>query len=822
MIQENLIKGALLHDIGKVLIRKDRTLGNHSTAGADFLKANSCDEMIWKAAQYHHSDELRTATLPKDDVSYIIYEADNIAAAADRRSIEDTSGRSFDSEMPLKSIFTTFGGSSSGNQRFYLRELNAASDFNYPTDNNVKALSNKYREIVSVLKNRVSLRSLEHMSVNEVLCLMEDIGSFVPSSTNIEEVSDISLFMHSKVTAAIATAMKEYLVDRQETDYKKYCFTNASKNRTEDMFLMISGDFSGIQDFIYTIPSKGALKSLRGRSIYLEVFLEVVLDELLEQLNLSRANIIYVGGGHFYVLAPNTKQVEAKTTAFFNACNTWLLDHFGTKLYLAFGMEPCSALDLMGQTEKNIFLAVNRKMSREKSSRYSATTLKALFDEESTYNKLQDGTRECGVCHTSTRHLSPYGDSEDTLACDNCSSLFRFGADVLKENTHFIVVEQREELKGIPVFGAKSRLELLCIPESQLANVKQWPNIKYLYGKNKVVGGDLLTARLWIGDYVSRTESSQVKEFATLSKESVSPNQGIDRLGVLRADVDNLGAAFLSGFVGNGETNLRKYDTLTRKADLSKDMSKFFKLAVQKICEGNLEGLTNTEPFTIFAKKGEHKRNIHIIYAGGDDMFLVGSWDELLEVAVDIRRAFQQFTGDKLSFSAGLALFNPAYPITAMAESTGLLESIAKDQPHKNSIALFGLDTEQQDENYEISCRHVYDWNRFVDAVCGEKLQFIKDTFNLEGNANPQKLEAGKGLLYRLMELLESIGTDQIYLARFVYTLARMEPKEKFKKAAYDKFTSTTYAWVKNKKDREELLTALHLLVYYLREKGER
>ena len=33
-----LIKAALLHDIGKMCLRADHSLGNHSNAGANFLK----------------------------------------------------------------------------------------------------------------------------------------------------------------------------------------------------------------------------------------------------------------------------------------------------------------------------------------------------------------------------------------------------------------------------------------------------------------------------------------------------------------------------------------------------------------------------------------------------------------------------------------------------------------------------------------------------------------------------------------------------------------------------------------------------------------
>jgi CRISPR-associated protein Csm1 len=67
---------------------------------------------------------------------------------------------------------------------------------------------------------------------------------------------------------------------------------------------MFSCDISGIQQFIYTISSEKALKALRSRSFYLEIMMENLIDEILEKIGLSRANLIYSGGGHCYILLP--------------------------------------------------------------------------------------------------------------------------------------------------------------------------------------------------------------------------------------------------------------------------------------------------------------------------------------------------------------------------------------------------------------------------------------------------------------------------------------------------------------------------------------
>lgn len=45
---------------------------------------------------------------------------------------------------------------------------------------------------------------------------------------------------------------------------------------------------------------------------------------------------------------------------------------------------------------------------------------------------------------------------------------------------------------------------------------------------------------------------------------------------------------------------------------------------------------------------------------------------------MDLRRAFRSYTNGQLSFSAGLGLFSPTYPVIRMASDTGEMEDGAK------------------------------------------------------------------------------------------------------------------------------------------------
>lgn len=170
------------------------------------------------------------------------------------------------------------------------------------------------RHYYNIVKSNISdnLKGLNYTDdyINSLIEVLEANLSFVPSSTSKNEVADISLFDHVKLTAAVASCIYQYMEENNITDYKKILFTNGKEFYDKNVFLLYSMDISGIQDFIYTIHSKNAMKMLRSKSFYLEIMMEHIIDCLLEKLHLSRANLIYSGGGHCYMLLPNTETAK--------------------------------------------------------------------------------------------------------------------------------------------------------------------------------------------------------------------------------------------------------------------------------------------------------------------------------------------------------------------------------------------------------------------------------------------------------------------------------------------------------------------------------
>lgn len=824
--KEILIKGALLHDIGKVCYRTGKRI-NHSKLGGDFLeqylKPNEEAERLLNCVRYHHKDYLQKAKLDKNDLAYIVYEADNIASGMDRRENEGEE-KGFDPKLNLDSIFSVFYSDKeiqvANKYPLIYKDINKA--FNYPQKDISLATNSNYEALLNKIKSHFIMKDINQISINQLLQILEEGFSYVPSSTNRAEVCDISLYVHSKITSAVASCMKLYFDEQQIQDYKKYCFNSGSKIfRNEKIYLLISGDISGIQDFIYTIPSKGALKTLRGRSLYIDLLLEEFIDEYLEQIGLSRANVLYSGGGHFYILAPNIENTKKAIDKLQAKMNRWLMENIGINLYLAIGMVECSANNLMkSEAQGNLFATVNKKLKDDKTIRYSKDEdfLEYIFNVE---KEKDTAKKECNICHNLVDKLWKYN-SDEEIACEFCLNLYKLGQDILTQDLVFVISEEKID-GGIKIFGKDKDLYMYAV---NIENIDMFKGkILRIYSKNNLLESDL-AIRLYLADYSAKNENDEVMTFDDLAKSSCKTDKGIKRLGVLRLDIDDLGIAFSSGFVSDKdkiEDNLR-YATLSRYADLSKDISMFFKVAINKICAGDLTGCVDFEEkaFNIFGIAKAPKRKVNIIYAGGDDLFLVGAWDEVLEVAIDINRAFKQFTNGKLTLSAGMAMFSPTYPISKMAEIAGLLVQMSKNRKDKNSIALFGMETNLK-ANGQLECKHIYTWMDFEMKVCKEKMNYLLARLSFDGDKF-NKLSVGKSLIYRLMDLIQLADEDKLNIARFAYVLARMQPKQdkdEQKRKVYEDFVSKMYQWINNNEDKKQLATALNLLVYYLRDKKE-
>lgn len=786
-----LTAGALLHDIGKLLYRTGRhSRRSHSKLGAEFCGKYVENRAILDCISYHHKKIIEQASLDDGNLAYIVYIADNISVGADRREDEEETEKSFEKNRPLETIYNILNNAS-GNLVYMAREI--SGEINYPVQREPMELSPVYESLLAGFENGISKLPLEPSYINSLLELCEAYFSYIPSTT-CSWLSDVSLFDHVKVTASLAPCIYLYLSSNGRDNFREELFKRERRFYKEKAFMIFSLDISGVQQFIYTISSKGALKGLRARSFYLEILLENTVDEILESCSLSRANLIYSGGGRAYILLPNTGQALKSAEMVIGSVNRALLGNFGDSLYIACGAEPCSADELMAKVGEP-FHRASGKIAKMKLRKYSPADIRALNSEEPA-----DSGRECAVCGTSQKRLTV---RDDFSMCVNCAAFADISRELIRPQAVFVVANERLSPKTLPLFSVSEELFLCPMTEEEARRaLAETPGkVVRLYSKNMFSTGLALSAKLWMGDYAARKDD-MIKTFEELSKAAT----GARRLAVLRADVDSLGSAFLKGFIRENETRAEKFATISRYATLSRSLSLFFKYYINIILEN--------PGYLLGEKNGP--RDAVVVYSGGDDVFIVGAWDDILGLAVDLRRAFRRYTDNTLTLSAGVAFFKMKHPISLMAEDAAALEDAAKRNVYaggaKNSVSLFGM------EFYKgrAEARHTYDWDTF-EKILNEKYGEIK---KLQSACE----DYGSSFFHNILFLLREADKEKINIARLAYLLARNAPDSRAGKEAreaYAGFEKKLYSWACDPEERRQAITALHIHIYMTRDSEE-
>ena len=739
--------GGLLQNTGGLL-----TSGGTQNTGAEFLRG------LWPDCPQLRdclggTDAAALQGLPGNSPAYPVY-------AAGRLTSDPDGGKaSFDRAPLLRPIFTHMNGEHPG---FVIPPaLQDGAPFRPVPEQSAR--SGGYDAIAERLRAGLSQPGRGVPAVNRLLCMLETCLSRVPSAT-----SDISLYDSAKVTAAVAACISEYLLAQGETDWKGRLLTRESAFRQEQVFLLYSADFSGIQKFIFTVSTDGALASLRSRSFFLSLLMEHYIDELLTACSLSRANLLYSGGGHCYLLLPNTEKCQQALQQWNQRMNQFLLEQFGAELFIAHGWTPCSGSDLTNTPAEAepytaMFRRVSRSIARHKLCRYTPEQLRSLNRTEAS-----ETGRECRVCGRSDA-LTPEG------RCRWCQRFVNLSQKILLRDVYLVSSEDTGSDFSLPGFAGDTYFTMTDSSAAQ-SRVEKGEAVIRVYTKNRADPELPNGIRLYVGDYAA---SSSMEQLCADSK-------GIARLAVCRMDVDNLGQAFVSGFRSRTEQLPAKRDrylTLARTAAFSRQMSLFFQCHINGILRRPRPDGTGLA--------------VTVVYSGGDDVFLVGAWDSVLEAAQRIRQEFRAFSCGSLTISAGISLHKPHFPIRQAADRSAELEDLAKALPGKDAVALFSEDAD---------C--AYHWQEFEERVLAEKKALLDDFFREENQ------ERGNAFLYRLLDFLRNARQEKLNLARLAYLLSRMEPRERDRQAQYRTFSEKFYGWSLSEADRRQLITAIYLHVY--------
>ena len=125
----------------------------------------------------------------------------------------------------------------------------------------------------------------------------------------------------------------------------------------------------------------------------------------------------------------------------------------------------------------------------------------------------------------------------------------------------------------------------------------------------------------------------------------------------------------------------------------------------------------------------EKFENSYTVFAGGDDLLIVGSYDQMIELAVFVRQEFMKFIKTKdLSISFGIVLAKPSTPISFLAQTSEKWLESSKEMSGKDAISIFGETAK---------------WGSYLNVRSQILDEFTK--FNIDNTA----------FLYRLLELCE-------------------------------------------------------------------
>ncbi len=577
---------------------------------------------------------------------------------------------------------------------------------------------------------------------------------------------ELSLYAYTKLWTAFASAMALY--------YKQKETGLSRPDPSENSLVLYTADFSGIQNFIYTIINEKALKTLRAKSFFIELVMAQLTSEIISCFGLTEANVLYSGGGHCYLLLPTVDMYKDKLKQIHGMPNKWSIENFSNSLSVIWETQECSPDDFTnksGGAYKKLFSSLSAKMAAKKLCKYSPAELKLMNEA----GRTTDGKRECRICGASSHMVR--SDSEGI--CEWCNT-FRAMSEVIIDREQCFAVLKRPSGKSVPFFSYQGEVYFYYGSSQDIYRQIKEDNVIRIFCKNEEPTG--LVGQFNDIHIIDVCDYSDNKNLEAM----VSESRGISRLSVLRMDVDNLGSTFISGFNimdRNGDPTDKSYVNISRTAALSTQLTSFFKNNLTYILEQN-------------------NYHISVLYAGGDDVFLVGSWDNVINAGIEIIKEFKDLTGGKLTASAGIGIYKSKYPVARFAAETELLEACSKKNPRhdKDSVTLFSGDGSQ-----------TYSWEEFQKRVIGEKLTvlrgFIKD--------DSQK---GNSFLYKLLDYLRRTEqtSDRINIARAAYLLGRMCDELSNNKEQRKDFSERVFSWIisDSDTDRKQLITAIYIFVY--------
>lgn len=749
---QTIILSALLHDIGKFWQRTGEPLSeedkrimpnccpyyNNNFTHLHVLYSGRFIREVFKnrfpkaenIVLYHHLYPL-PSSVPDNyrRLAKIIQLADWLSSGERRGKEEEESGEP--QKDPLINIFSLLSIDNRPVSPQYtpLTSLTLALENLFPKKEKAEAIrEDSYFELWQEFRKEAELLSADNLSnifLTKLLYLLQKFTFTVPAAT-YQERPDISLYHHLKSTAAIASCL--WLIDIREEKINKVLdgICNQKEEELEDTpCLFLSGDLSGIQEFIYSVTSEGALKGLKGRSFYLQLFVESIARSILETFNLLECNIIFAAGGNFSLLLPNSHNVKNKIEEIKTLFDENLLTAHRGKLSLNLVYREVRYKDFLGVNFGKLWQEIKKDLSKEKRRKFSS-----LFNKKDKIWEILGPFEEGGekpVCQICGEEIE-IGENQ----CSLCRSFEELAYDLPRARIMLVKDTTPKPLRK----RAKNWKELLEAVGVRFLFLRETAEKENAYLLNST---DFLSQRdSYIGFRFFAQNAPMIGDNVKTLEEIANSSEGIKRWAVLRADVDNLGKVFS---VGLGEEER----TISRVSMLSEMLSLFFNAQIEKI-----------------AREDKFKDKLYVIYSGGDDLFVIGSWSILTDFAKILYEDFRKFTGEILTLSASIYIApSKKFPVYQSADNAKEDLDLAKEK-EKNKLTFLGK---------PIPWEKLYDLEKIKNKIV--------DLLAEEGPNLPRSLLQILYLGWLEKEKVVKGETPIVRIWRFLYAIKRL--KERYK-----------------------------------------
>jgi len=695
----SVILAALLHDIGKFLHRGNTDYrGDHQNASAIFLdnfklklKNDSLYdfELVRTLVKYHHSlkkeftsesDYYKNESESEKTWRFITLLKDADSYSCKERNIEQQRRKDHAGEVaPLDSIFSqiALGGKNNSQEiktrpkyyRYRINPINPLSSFPEQFTALEKGeIPNHVKTFEDNLPNFSKLTTFDNV-LTLWLSLLEQYTWCIPSDARYEE-SDVSLFDHLRSTSAIAACL-----------FKQHIRAISEGKRRLDRkneFILIGGDFSGIQNYIYSVTNKGsggAAKRLRARSFFITAFVETTIHKILHRLDLPLSCNLFSAGGKFLLLAPNvdglkSKKVEKELEGLRVEVSEDILSTFFSQFTFTLSWIPIEGFKEefkvynFFKTADEIFYELEKEKLRKSKS---VLMIDGKWDVEkfkaTEIYKEYKGREDCRICGKGPAICHDKDKDEDVRTCFICNrDKFVIGKALPK--TKYIgfgkgaLSEKIDQKNLIRIFHRDKEREedpdyyikLLTDKEIDDREFYLAYNIMTEEERSKVTER-WVSLRKYLANYVPKKNGNiesfeEIAGYSVWKDENGGEKKGSVLLGILKADFDNLGLIFSKGFEipRKEEEKLTDGDrkTMSRYLTLSRMIDLFFSGWMREVMEKNdkekiisslseIEDIEDKERLKRYLNRDEIDfSKIYTVYSGGDDLVLVGPWETMI------------------------------------------------------------------------------------------------------------------------------------------------------------------------------------------------